>query len=56
MEMSGQLHALGRFTPSERASDTHLIGWVGPRADLDEVATRNKSLPQSVIEPWSSSP
>jgi hypothetical protein len=28
----------GRFTPGERAPDTHRIeGWLGPRAGLDDV-------------------
>jgi len=32
---------LGRFTPRERAPDTHWIGgWVGHRAGLDAVAKR----------------
>jgi hypothetical protein len=31
----------GRFTPGERAPDTHWIGgWVGPRAGLDDVEKR----------------
>jgi hypothetical protein len=31
----------GRFTPSERAPDTHWIGgWVGPGAVLDSVVKR----------------
>jgi hypothetical protein len=31
----------GRFTPGERAPDSHWIGgWVGPRAGLDDVETR----------------
>jgi hypothetical protein len=30
-----------RFTPRERAPDTHWIGgWVGPRAGLDDVGKR----------------
>jgi hypothetical protein len=38
MEVSGRLHALGRFTPRERAPGTHWIeGWVGPRDVLDAV-------------------
>jgi hypothetical protein len=38
MEVSGQLHAPGRFTPRERAACAHLIeGWVGSRAVLDAV-------------------
>jgi hypothetical protein len=44
MEVSGQLHTLGAFTPGERASGIHWIGgWVGPRAGLDDVEKR-KSL------------
>jgi hypothetical protein len=36
MEVSGQLHAPGRFVPRERATGTHWIGGrVGPRAGLD---------------------
>jgi hypothetical protein len=31
-----------RFTPGERAPGSHFIGgWVGPRADLDNVEKRN---------------
>jgi hypothetical protein len=38
LEMSGQLHAPGHFTPGERAHGTHLTGgWVGPRAGLDDM-------------------
>jgi hypothetical protein len=41
MEVSGQLHAPGRFTPKERAPGTHWIGrWVGSRAVLDAVVKR----------------
>jgi hypothetical protein len=41
MEVSGQLHAAGM-----RALGTHWIGgWVDPRASLDAVAEREKSLP-----------
>jgi hypothetical protein len=37
---------LGPFTPGEKATDTHLIGgWLGPRASLDIVVKRKKSLP-----------
>jgi hypothetical protein len=32
---------LCRFTPGERARGIHWIGdWVGPRTDLDDVASR----------------
>jgi hypothetical protein len=35
----------GRFTPEKRAPGTHRIGgWMGPRADLDDVEKR-KSCP-----------
>jgi hypothetical protein len=47
---------LGRFTPWERAPDTHLIrGWVGPRAVLDAVVKekilshRRESKPRTPI-------
>jgi hypothetical protein len=41
MEVSGQLHAPGRFTPRERDPGTHWIGGcVGSRAVLDEVVKR----------------
>jgi hypothetical protein len=47
MEVSGQLHAPGRFTPRERAPDTHWIGgWVGPRAVLDAVVKRKIPSPR----------
>jgi hypothetical protein len=43
MEVSGQLHAAGRFTSSEKAPGTHSIGgWVGPRAVLDAVVKSQK--------------
>jgi hypothetical protein len=36
----------GRFTPGERAPCTHWIGgWVGPRADLDDVEKRKFLTP-----------
>jgi len=36
MEVGGQLHDPGRFTPRERAPGSHWIGdWVGTRASLD---------------------
>jgi hypothetical protein len=35
----------GRFTPGERAPDTHWIGgWVGPRAVLDAVVRKIPSF------------
>jgi hypothetical protein len=41
MEVSGQLHAPGRFTPGKRAPDAHWRGvWMGPRAGLEAVAKR----------------
>jgi hypothetical protein len=40
----------GRFTPRERAPDTHWIGgWVGPRAVLDAVV--NRKIPNPRREP-----
>jgi hypothetical protein len=41
--VGGESSALcpGRFTPGEKAHDTHWIGgWVGPRAGLDDVEKR----------------
>jgi hypothetical protein len=44
MGISGQRHALPRFSPEERTSGTHCTGdWVGPRASLDTEA-RGKIL------------
>jgi hypothetical protein len=41
MEVSGQLHPPGRFTPRERTPGIHFIGgWVGHRAVLDKVMKR----------------
>jgi hypothetical protein len=35
----------GRFTPRERAPDTHWIGgWVGPRAVLDAVVNISNNM------------
>jgi len=35
MELSGQLHTPGRFTPGERTTSSYCIGgWVGPSASL----------------------
>jgi hypothetical protein len=39
----------GRFAPGERARGTHWIGWVGPRAGLDDVE-RIKILPLPGLE------
>jgi hypothetical protein len=51
-----------RLTPGERTPGTHLIeGWVGPRADLDDVEKRKfLTLPglnsePSVVQPVASS-
>jgi hypothetical protein len=34
MEVSGQLHALGHFTPEDRTPGTHCTeGWVGPQPE-----------------------
>jgi hypothetical protein len=43
----------GRFSPGERAPDTHLIeGWVGPRAGLDDVEKRKfLTLPGLELRP-----
>jgi hypothetical protein len=56
MEVSGQLHAPGRFTSTERTPGTHWIGgWVGPRAVLDAVvktkipSPRRESNPRTLI-------
>jgi hypothetical protein len=39
--VSSQLHAPGRFTPSDRDLGTHCVGgWVGPRARMDGVENR----------------
>jgi hypothetical protein len=44
MEVIGQFHAPGRFTPRERAPGTHWIrSWVGPSAVLDAVMKRKIS-------------
>jgi hypothetical protein len=41
-----------RFTPGERSPGTNLIGWVGPRAGLDDVEKRNFStLPGLELRP-----
>jgi hypothetical protein len=51
MEVTGQLHAPGRFTPRERAAGTHSIGsWVGPRAVLDAVKIKIPS-PRRELNP-----
>jgi hypothetical protein len=42
----------GRFTPRERAPDTHCIGgWVGPRAVLDTVVKRKITSPRRESNP-----
>jgi hypothetical protein len=42
----------GRFTPRERAPDTHWIGvWVGPRAVLDTVVKRKIPSPRRESNP-----
>jgi hypothetical protein len=39
MEVSGQVHASVSLPEGERAPGTHwIVGWMGPRADLDELA------------------
>jgi hypothetical protein len=42
-----------RFTPGEKAADTHYIGgWVGPRAGLDDVEKRKfLALPGLELRP-----
>jgi hypothetical protein len=50
MEVSGQLHAPGRFTSRERAPGTHWVGsWVGPTAVLDAVMKKIYSYPTDTI-------
>jgi hypothetical protein len=52
MEVSGQLHAPGRFTLRERTPSTHWIGgWVGPRAVLDAVVKRKIPSPRQESNP-----
>jgi len=49
--MSAQLHAPVRFTPGERALDTHLIGgWVNPRSGVDALE-RDKFISPAKREP-----
>jgi hypothetical protein len=39
--VSGQLHAPAALPPGERAPATHwIVGWVDPRAGLDDVEKR----------------
>jgi hypothetical protein len=46
MEVCGQLHVPGRFTPRERAPGILWIGgWAGPRAGLDAVVRRKNFQP-----------
>jgi hypothetical protein len=41
----------GCFTPSERTTGTHCVGgWVGLRADLDDVEKRNICFSTNVID------
>jgi hypothetical protein len=55
MEVSGQLHAPGRFTPRERDPSAHWIGgWVGPRAVLDAVVKRKIPSPRRESKPRTS--
>jgi hypothetical protein len=43
-----------RFTPTERASSTHWIGWVGPRTGLDDMEKRKfLTLPGLELRPLS---
>jgi hypothetical protein len=52
MEVSGQLHAPGRFYPWERAPGTHWIReWVGPRGGLDAVVKRKIPNPRRESNP-----
>jgi hypothetical protein len=46
MEVSGQFHIPGRFTPAERTPITHWIeGWVGLKAGLDSVKKKKIFCP-----------
>jgi hypothetical protein len=55
IEVSGQLHAPGRFTSGETNHGTRRIGdWVGPRAGLDAVEKREISRPRRQWNPTSS--
>jgi hypothetical protein len=52
IDVSGQLHAPGHFTPRERAPGTHWIGgWVGPRAVLEAVVKRRIPSPRRESNP-----
>jgi hypothetical protein len=52
MEVSGQLHAPAALPPRERDPGTHWIGgWVGPRAVLDTVVTREIPSPRRESNP-----
>jgi hypothetical protein len=45
MEVSGELHVPGRFTPEERIPGTHWIGgWKGATAGLGAGVQKGKSL------------
>jgi hypothetical protein len=54
--VGGEWSALrpGRFTPGEKAPDTHWIGgWVGPRAGLDDLEKRKfLTLPGHELRPF----
>jgi hypothetical protein len=44
----------GRFIDRGRASSTHLIGWLGTRAGLDDVGKRKfLTLPRLELQPLS---
>jgi hypothetical protein len=52
MEVSGQLHAPGSFTPGKRTFGTHWIGgWVDLRVGLDAVPRRIYSSPCQESKP-----
>jgi hypothetical protein len=54
MQVSGQLHAPGRFTPVEGAPGTHWIGgWVGPKTGLGDVEKRDISHTCRQVNPSS---
>jgi hypothetical protein len=54
MEVKRSDSRAGRFSPGEKALDTHCIGgWVGPRAVLEAVPRRKKipTLPYQKLNP-----